>query len=64
MNNLLQICLSIPRNIPEAVRFAFVNSYALRTGDNSGELLKTLRAQASGLEIVYTTPQGDRHEVY
>ncbi len=62
--NLMQIGLSIPRCFAMESGRDMVNAYAARTGDDAQFLIGELKRQMKGREIIYTTENGDRFEVF
>lgn len=62
--NLLQIGLSIPRKAALSDGRNMIDAYAARTGDDAEFLISQLKSEMRGKEIVYTSENGDRFEVF
>jgi tRNA A-37 threonylcarbamoyl transferase component Bud32 len=64
LRNLMQIGLSIPRAAATSGGRVMLDAYAAQTGDKATSLINEMKMKMEGKEIVYTTDQGDRHEVF
>jgi tRNA A-37 threonylcarbamoyl transferase component Bud32 len=62
--NLMQIGLSIPRRSAISSGREMIDAYAVRTGDDADYLVGELKRQMKGKEVIYTTENGDRFEVF
>jgi tRNA A-37 threonylcarbamoyl transferase component Bud32 len=64
MRNLMQIGLSIPRTAALSAGRDMIIEYAAQTGDDAEYLICQLKREMGGKEIIYTTENGDRFEVF
>ena len=64
LRNLMQIGLSIPRITAISAGRNMIDTYAAQTGDDAEYLINELKREMKGKEVVFTTEDGDRVEVF
>jgi len=64
LRNLMQIGLSIPRRVAMESGRDMIDAYAALTDDDAQYLIDELKRRMKGKEVIYTTENGDRFEIF